>query len=104
MGGAGEVAAGDLQVASVQIAPVERYCAVDGYFLEAAAPHAVIGAGDHGAGGFIGEADGAVFCVVDGSPDAGFGLYRCLIAIGIEDGREAVVCFILRAGDVRVLV
>ena len=104
MGGAGEVAAGNLQVASVQIAPVERYCAVDGYFLEAAAPHAVIGAGDHGADGFIAEADGAVFCVVDGSPNAGFGLDARLITVGIEDGREAEACFILRAGDVRVLV
>ena len=65
MGGACEVAAGDLQVASVQIAPVQCDGAVDGYLLEAATPHAVVGAGNHGADGFVGEADWAVLCVAD---------------------------------------
>ena len=92
---AGEVNAGNLQIPTVQVTLVQRDGAVDGYLLEAATPHAVVGAGDHRAGGFIGEADGAVLCVVDGVPDAGRGLYHCLIAIGIEDGRDAEVSFIL---------
>ena len=96
---AGEVDAGDLQVTSVQVTLVQRDGAVGGYFLEAAAAHAVVHAGHHGTGGFIGEADGAVFCVVDGGPDAGFGLDERLVTVGIEDGREAEVCFIFRTGD-----
>lgn len=81
---AGEVDAGDLQVTAIQVALVERYCAVGGYLLEAAATHAVVHAGHHGAGGFIGEADGAVLCVVDGSPDAGFGLDERLVTVSVE--------------------
>ena len=92
---AGEVDAGDLQVTTVQVTLVQRDGAVDGYLLEAATAHAVVRAGDHGAGGFIGEADGALFCVVDGRPDAGLGLDARLITVGIEDGREAEVCFVL---------
>ncbi len=101
---AGEVDAGDLQVTTVQVTLVQRDGAVDGYLLEASAAHAVVRAGDHGAGGFIGEADGAILCVVDGSPNAGFCLDACLVTIGIEDGREAEVGFIFCTGDVRVLV
>ena len=84
MGGAGEVAASNLQVASVQIALVERYCAVDGDFLEAAASHGVIGAFHDRVAFIIGEADGAIFCVVDGSPDAGFGLDERLVTVSVE--------------------
>ena len=62
---AGEVDAGDLQVTTVQVTPVQRDGTVDGYFLEAAAAHAVVRAGNHGACGFVGEADGAVLCVAD---------------------------------------
>ena len=50
MGGAGEVDAGDLQVTSVQVTLVQRDGVVDGYLLEAATAHAVVHAGDHGAG------------------------------------------------------
>ena len=96
---AGEVDAGDLQVTAVQIALVQRYGTVDVYLLEAATAHAVVRAGDHGTGGFVGEADGAVLCVVDGGPDAGLGLDERLVTVGIEDGREAEVCFIFRTGD-----
>ena len=104
MRGAGEVAACNLQVASVQIALVERYCAVDGDFLEAAASHAVVHAGHHSAGGFVGEADGAVLCVVDSCPNACFCLYRGLITIGIEGGGEAEFFLVFAAGDGGVLV
>ena len=96
---AGEVDAGDLQVTAVQITLVQRDGAVGGYLLEAAAAQAIIGAGNHGVGGFIGEADGAVLCIVDGGPDAGLGLDERLVTVGIEDGREAEVCFIFRTGD-----
>ena len=92
---AGEVDAGDLQVTTVQVTLVQRDGAVDGYLLKAAAAHAVVRAGHHGAGGFIGEADGAVLCIVDGGPDAGLGLDERLVTVGVEDGREAEVCFVL---------
>jgi len=80
---ASEVAASNLEVASVQETLVQRDGAVYGYLLEAAAADAIIGAGNHGAGGLVGEADGALFGVVDGSPNAGLALDACLIAIGI---------------------
>ena len=83
---AGEVNAGNLQITTVQIALVQCYSAVGGYLLEAAAAHAVVCAGNHGAGGFVGEADGAVFCVVDSSPDACLCLDDGLITIRIENG------------------
>ena len=95
----GEVDAGDLQVTTVQVTLVLRDGAIHGYLLEASTAHAVVGAGDHGAGGFIGEADGAVLCIVDGGPDAGLGLDERLVTVGVEDGREAEVGFIFCTSD-----
>ena len=91
----GEVDAGDLQVTTVQVALVQRNDAIHCNHLEAAASHAVVGAGNYSSGSLIGEADGAVLCIVDGRPNAGLGLDARLVAIGIEDGREAEACFIL---------
>ena len=84
MGGAGEVAASYLQVTAVQVALVERYGAVDGYFLEAATAHAVVSAFHNRVALTIRESHRAVFDVVDGRPDACFGFDECLIAISVE--------------------
>ena len=81
---AGEVNAGNLQVTTVQIALVQRDGTVYGNHLECSSAHAIIGAGNHGTGRLIGEADGAVLCVVDYPPNACSSLYHCLIATGIR--------------------
>ena len=95
---AGEVDAGNLQITAVDVTLVERDGAVDGYLLEAAAPHAVVGAGNYGVRGFVGEADGAVLVVVGDSPAAGACLHAGLIAIGIKLRQEEAFIILHNAG------
>lgn len=73
MTGAGEVAARNLEVSAVDVAPVEGDAAVDCNFFGGAAPHGVVGALDECCSVFAGEADGAVFGVVFYAPNAGGG-------------------------------
>ena len=61
---AGEVTAGDLQVASVEVSLMERYFSVYCYLFGRAAAHVVIGAFDDRVRLCIGEAHGAVFGIV----------------------------------------
>ena len=100
----GEVNASNLQVITIDITLMKRYDSVACYFLMTTTSLTIIGAGNHGTGGLIGEADGAVLCVVDGCPNAGLGLDARLVTVSVEDGREAEFRFFLRARDVRILV
>ena len=94
----GEVNAGNLQITAVDVALMERSAAIDDYFLISSAPHGIIGAFNHGAGGFVGEADGAVLCVVDGSPNTGLCLDDGLIAVGIKLRQEETLIILHNAG------
>ena len=62
---AGEVDAGNLQIATVDVALVERYTAVDCHLLVGSAPHRIVGAFHHSAGVGIRECNRAIFGVVD---------------------------------------
>jgi len=62
---AGKVAAGNLQVAAIDVALVERYTAVDRYLLVGATPHRIVGAFHHSVTFRVGETHGAIFGVVD---------------------------------------
>jgi len=81
---AGEVDAGDLQVAAIDVALVERDAAIGCYLLVCAAAHAIIGAFNDCIAFAVREARRAVFCVVDGAPDICFGLDKRLVPVGIE--------------------
>ena len=98
---AGEVNAGNLQIASIDVALVERDAAVDAHLLVRAASHRIVGAFHHGAGVGIREDYGTVLGIVHSAPGAGLGLDKRLVSIGIElrDERRGAV---LR--DSRVLV
>ena len=74
-GGAGEVAGGDLQVATVDVAVVKGYGTVGGYLFRSAAALGVVGAVYYGGTVVTGEGGGAVFGVVGDAPDAGGGLH-----------------------------
>ena len=65
---AGEVDAGNLQIASIDVALVERDAAIDAHFLVSAAALRVVGAFHHGAGVGIREDHGAVLGVVSALP------------------------------------
>jgi len=58
VGSAGEVDAGNLQVASIDVALVERYTAVDCHLLVRATAHGVIGTFHHCVAFRVGEAHG----------------------------------------------
>ena len=85
---AGEVATGDLQVATVKVTLLERGAAVYCYLFGGAAAHVVVGAFDDGAAFRVGEAYGAVFGVVDDLPDTRFRFDAGLVAVCIEDRSE----------------
>ena len=94
----GEVTASNLQVAAVDEPLVEGNCAVGYNLFERTATHGIISAFHHGAGFFISETDGAVFCVVDGGPNAACGLDACLITVRIEFRLECFVRILLNGG------
>ena len=81
---AGEVDAGNLQIASINVALVERDAAVDAHLLVRAAAHRIVGAFHHGAGVGIRECNRTIFSVVHSAPDTGLGLDKRLVSIGIE--------------------
>ena len=82
---AGEVYTGDLQIAAVDVALLERDIVAYGDHLGGAAAHVVIGAVHGGAARGIDpvEIDGAVPGVVVHRPDTGAGLHACLVTIRI---------------------
>lgn len=61
---AGEVDAGNLEIAAVDVTLVKHDAAVVCYLLVRAAPHGIILTFDHGASFGFGEAHGAVLCIV----------------------------------------
>ena len=85
---AGEVTAGDLQVASIEVSLMERYFSVYCYLFGGAAAHVVIGTFDDRVRLRIVEAYGAVFGIVGDAPDTCGGFHQRLVAIGIEGGGE----------------
>jgi len=85
---AGEVAAGDLQVATVEVSLVERDAAVYCYLFGGAAPHVVVGTFDDGVAFCVDEVHWAVFGIIGDAPDARGGFHQRLVAVGIEGGRE----------------
>ena len=61
---AGEVDAGNLQIASIDVALVERDAAIDAHLLVSAAPHRIVGAFYDRVAFAVGEGHGAVLIVV----------------------------------------
>ena len=92
---AGEVTAGDLQVASVEVSLVQRYCTVACHLLICSASHAVVGAFHYGVAFRIGEAYRAVFGIVDDLPDACFRFDAGLVAVCIEERSEGSFLILL---------
>ena len=92
---AGEVDAGNLQVAAVDVALMQRDTAVGGYLLRCAAAHVVVLA-MHGGDGAVcclaGEVRGAVFGIVGDSPDADTCLHMRLVAVCMANRRSHVTC------------
>lgn len=93
--GAGEVAGGNLQVTSVDIALMERDAIIDGHLLGGATTQGIVVALDDDTAISTGETNGTVFRVVDYAP----GIRRCLdqrlVAIRIEDGDKCRVLILL---------
>ena len=65
---AGEVDAGNLQIASIDVALVKRDAAIDAHLLVRAAAHRIVGAFYHGVAFAVGEGHGAVLGVVSALP------------------------------------
>ena len=86
--GAGEVAAGYLEITTVEVALVKGDASVYCYLFGGAAAHAVIGAFDDGVRLRVGEAHRAVFGIVGDAPDTCGGFHQRLVAVGIEGGGE----------------
>ena len=72
MGGAREVDACDLQVASVQVTLMEGDAAIGCYLFVSAAAHGIVGAFDHCVAIVIREAHRTVLSIIYDSPNAGF--------------------------------
>ena len=102
MRGAREITAGDLQVAAVEVALVQRDIAVHRDLLRGAAAHGIIFAVDACAAAAVHlrEVRRAVLGIVADGPDAGAGLHARLVAIrivgGDAGGASADVMFFLR--------
>ena len=83
---AGKVDAGNLQVAAVDVALMQRYITIDHNPLDSAAAHGVVLA-MNGSDGVIcrytDEFCGAVFGIVAHSPDTGARLHSCLVTVCI---------------------
>ena len=98
MDAAREVERGDLEVASVDVSLVERYCTVYRHLLIRSASHAVVGAFHHGVAFRIGEAYRAIFDVVDDLPDTRFRFDAGLVAVSIEERSEGSFLILLNGG------
>ena len=83
---ASEVAASNLEVASVQEPLVQRYTTIDRHLLGGSAAHVVVCAFYNGAAFCIRERSRAILCIVDNRPDTGACLHLCLVT-GIIVGR-----------------
>ena len=101
VGGAGEIQRGDLQVAPVNIALMQRYATVDCHLFVGAAALSVVRTFHHGVALAVGEAHGAILRVVEGGPNTGFCLDERLIAVCIKLRDEGVGTIL---GDGGVLV
>ena len=95
---AGEVERGDLEVASVDVSLVERYCTVYRHLLIRSASHAVVGAFHHGVAFRIGEAYRAVFGIVDDLPYTCFRFDAGLVAVCIEERGKCRFLILLNGG------
>ena len=86
---AGEIDAGYLEIAAVDVALVQRHLIALSYLLCGAAAHVVIGAVHGGAARGINpvEIDGAVIGVVVHCSDTGAGLHTGLVTIRIKSRR-----------------
>ncbi|MFR9534909.1 MAG: hypothetical protein SNG49_08730 [Rikenellaceae bacterium] len=74
----------DLQVASIEVALVERDAAVDCNLLGNASAHVVVGAFDYSVAIFTGECGRTIRCVVGDVPDACRGFQPRLVAVKVE--------------------
>jgi hypothetical protein len=101
MGGAGEIYAGDLQVAAVDVALVQGDVAADGDLFHEAATHIVVAAFNDGLFAFAGEFDRAVVGVVNNGPNAAAGFQQGLVAVGVELRFEGTAAI---GGNLGVLV
>jgi len=86
---ASQVAAGNLEVAAINIALVERNAAVDRHLLGSPAAHVVVGAFHSSAAIRIAEQRGTILRIVSNGPDARACLHERLIA-RIVEGRYEV--------------
>ena len=98
MGGTGEVATGNLQIAAVDVSLMKRYIAVGCYLFRSSAPHGIIAAFDDCSTVPAREANRSIFRIVLHRPDARGGLDQRLIAIRIKNGNESRVLVLLDGG------
>ena len=87
---ASEVAASNLEVASVQESLVQRYITIDGHLLGCSSAHVVVRAFHNGATICIGKRSRAVLSIVDYRPDTGGGFHRCSATDCRIEGNKAV--------------
>ena len=98
---AGEVERGNLEIASVDVSLMQRYCTVACHLLICSAAHAVVGTFHHSVAFCVGEAYRAIFGIVDDLPDTRFRFNAGLVAVCIELWGECR-CRILLNGGVLV--
>ncbi len=95
---AGEVTAGDLQVAPVDVLLEERYCTVYRHFLIRSTPRAVVGTFHHSVAFRVGKAYRSGFGIVDNLPDTRFRFDAGLDAVCIEERGEGGFLILLYGG------
>ena len=98
VGGALAVAAGYLQIATVEEAVAGGDDAVFRHHLGGAAAHVVVSTGHAHAIVVLGEKDGAVLGVIGDIPDTRAGLDAGLVAVVIVGGCEDIVRLVLDGG------
>ena len=77
---------------------MQDYFSIDGYFLIAAASHAVVSAFYYGVACGIGEACGTIFCIIHGRPYTRGGFDAGLVTIRIEFGEDRGSLIFLNGG------
>ncbi len=95
---AGEVERGNLEIASVDVSLMQRYCTVACHLLICSASHAVVDAFHYGVAFCVGEAYRAIFGIVDDLPDTRFRFDAGLVAICIELWGECRFLILLNGG------
>ena len=95
---AGEVERGNLEIASVDVSLMQRYCTVACHLLICSAAHAVVGAFHYGVAFRVGKAYRAIFGVVNDLPDTRFCFDAGLVAICIEERGECSFLILLNGG------